>query len=259
MMQIRQIPLSQLTYLPSIGHGSPDTNDFIENLAADIKERGIKRPLIVRAVGDMFQVVAGLRRWKAAIIADLASVPADVRQLTDEEAYELAMMDNMAPVDMSYDLQPEPVDGEPDEDFSEFIAETARKIAEQTIDQTPTFAINEPLPPEFCELFKSDFEKAEIIEQCLKAMPKADPSLCEQDFDRFTAGLEDGRLHLEGHLYAVNSYLLIYIEAYLTPEDLGGVFSSEQWAEISDERRTALNEYARAVHPAIAKLLGMGD
>lgn len=257
MMQIRQIPLSQLTYLPSIGHGSPDANEFIDNLAADLKENGIKRPLIVRAVGDMFEVVAGLRRWKAAIIAGLAAVPAEVRQLTDEEAYELAMMDNMAPIDIPYDLSPEHT--EEDEDFSEFIAETARKIAEQTIEQTPTFALNEPLPPEFCKLFQHDFDKAEIIEQCLKAMPKADPVLCEQDFDRFTAGLEAGRLHLEGHLYAVNSYLLIYIEAYLTPKDLGSVFSAEQWGEISDSRRAALNEYAKAVHPAIAKLLGMDE
>tara|TARA_R110000868_G_scaffold359828_1_gene621762 strand:- start:199 stop:498 length:300 start_codon:yes stop_codon:yes gene_type:complete len=89
------IPLTQLKYCEFGDYAHVDTkNDYIEALAADIAADGIKKPLIVRPVGDLYEVVCGLKRWKAAIVAGLPSVPAEVRTLTDAEAAELSLQDN---------------------------------------------------------------------------------------------------------------------------------------------------------------------
>lgn len=89
------IPLNQLKYFELGDYAHVDTkNTYIEALAADIVAHGIKNPLIVRPVGEFYEVVCGLKRWKAAIVAGLPSVPADVRTLTDAEAAKLSLQDN---------------------------------------------------------------------------------------------------------------------------------------------------------------------
>lgn len=253
-MQIRQIPLSQLIHFPLTGMAS-HPNAYVDQLAEDIKERGIKRPLIVRPVGDMFQVVAGLARWKGAIIAGLETVPSDVRQLTDDEAVMLSIQDNMCPVDDVPDLSPMASHDASDAELARAIEESRVSLAAETAEQTPTFYLDVPLPVEYCELFRADFIREDMIRGATELHPKADPSVCEGDFDRFVKGLNSGRLHLEGHLYAVNYSLLANIEVYLTPGSQADAFGAARWNAMSEERRAEAISYAEMTHPIIVKAL----
>ncbi len=79
----------------------PFTQKRLEALAESIREQGLLQPLLVRPVLDGYQVVAGERRWRAAQLAGLQDVPVVVRNLTDDEAYELAVMENMQREDMA--------------------------------------------------------------------------------------------------------------------------------------------------------------
>lgn len=95
MAQVTNLPLAQLKYFRAGDLSHPEyTNDFIEALASDILANGIREPLIVRPVGDMYEVVSGLKRWKAAIVAGLKSVPAEIRTLSDADALRLASQSN---------------------------------------------------------------------------------------------------------------------------------------------------------------------
>jgi ParB family transcriptional regulator, chromosome partitioning protein len=74
----------------------------LEALAASLKERGVLQPVLVRPrPGGRYELVAGERRWRAARLAGLATVPALVRPREDGEALELALIENMAREDLS--------------------------------------------------------------------------------------------------------------------------------------------------------------
>ena len=74
----------------------------IEDLAASLREKGVLQPLLVRAVDeDMFEIIAGERRWRAAQAAMLHEVPVIVRTLDDREALELALIENLQREDLS--------------------------------------------------------------------------------------------------------------------------------------------------------------
>jgi ParB family transcriptional regulator, chromosome partitioning protein len=71
-------------------------------LAASLSERGMLQPVLVRPrPGGSYELIAGERRWRAAQIAGLKSVPALVRSREDWEALELALIENMAREDLS--------------------------------------------------------------------------------------------------------------------------------------------------------------
>lgn len=67
----------------------------IEELAESIRLHGVLQPLVVRPADGMFELVAGERRWRAARAAGLARVPAVVRDVSDEEAAVLALVENL--------------------------------------------------------------------------------------------------------------------------------------------------------------------
>ena len=76
----------------------------LEELAASIRERGLVQPLVVRPSMtdvDTFEIVAGERRWRAAQLANLHQVPVVVRELTDQEAVELAIIENVQREDLN--------------------------------------------------------------------------------------------------------------------------------------------------------------
>ncbi|MDW0116477.1 ParB/RepB/Spo0J family partition protein [Sporosarcina thermotolerans] len=73
----------------------------IQELSESIKEHGILQPIIVRKVGTMYEIVVGERRFRAAKIAGLKEIPAVVRQLTDEESMELAILENLQREDLT--------------------------------------------------------------------------------------------------------------------------------------------------------------
>ncbi len=74
----------------------------LEALAGSLRERGVLQPVLVRPVaGGTYELVAGERRWRAARIAGLQSVPALVRDRDDAEALEAALIENMAREDLN--------------------------------------------------------------------------------------------------------------------------------------------------------------
>jgi ParB family chromosome partitioning protein len=74
----------------------------LEELAASIRERGLVQPLVVRpASGDTYEIVAGERRWRAAQLANLHEVPVVVRSLSDQEAVEIAIIENVQREDLN--------------------------------------------------------------------------------------------------------------------------------------------------------------
>lgn len=69
--------------------------DNLEELAQSIKANGIVQPIVVRRKGAKFQLVAGERRWRAAQRAGLKSIPAIVKEVSDEKLLELALIENI--------------------------------------------------------------------------------------------------------------------------------------------------------------------
>jgi ParB family chromosome partitioning protein len=71
------------------------TAEALSDLADSIREQGIIQPLVVRPVGDYFELIAGERRWRAAEMAGLTEVPVIERNATDIEVLELALIENL--------------------------------------------------------------------------------------------------------------------------------------------------------------------
>ena len=97
-MSFKWISVSQLV-LPEKRLREKD--EAIDELAASMKEKGVLQPIIVRQKGDMFEVVAGERRVKAAMLAGLSEVPAVVRNFTDAEADVARLIENIQREDLS--------------------------------------------------------------------------------------------------------------------------------------------------------------
>jgi len=75
--------------------------DKIDELAVSIRSQGIIQPLVVRAKGTQFELIAGERRWRAALKAGLAQVPIVVREASDHEALQLALVENLQREDLN--------------------------------------------------------------------------------------------------------------------------------------------------------------
>jgi len=76
-------------------------SDGLEELAASIRANGIIQPIIVRRVGDSYQIVAGERRWRAARIAELEEVPVVVQDVADRAMLEVALIENIQREDLN--------------------------------------------------------------------------------------------------------------------------------------------------------------
>lgn len=239
MPNIIQIPLNQLKYFKPLGPQFKP-NEQVEAMAADIRKSGIRTPLIVRPVGDLFEVVCGLVRWKGAIVAGLATAPAEVRNLTDDEALELSMSDNIRElddIDFHFDS---------DDSFTDMTLSsgTARVVG--------PYKIDEPLGRGFCKLFSNDFS----IEEVKKILQTSDVDYrnLENDLSMFWAGLKNGRLHLEGSGYDCGQVLLCYIEAYLDPEKPDVAFrgpNQELWGQLTESERAEVAADAERLSPIV--------
>ena len=73
----------------------------LEEMAASVKEKGILTPLLVSKTESGYQLIAGERRWRAAQIAGLGTVPVIVREATPTEALELALIENLHRKDLN--------------------------------------------------------------------------------------------------------------------------------------------------------------
>ncbi|OOM11049.1 nucleoid occlusion protein [Clostridium saccharobutylicum] len=76
--------------------------DSIDELSKSIKQYGIIQPLTVRKMGEVFELVAGERRLRAAKLADLETVPCNVIDITDSESAEIALLENLQREDLNY-------------------------------------------------------------------------------------------------------------------------------------------------------------
>ncbi|MBO4326640.1 MAG: ParB/RepB/Spo0J family partition protein [Clostridia bacterium] len=73
----------------------------LEDLAESIKQHGMIQPIIVRQEGNSYRIIAGERRWRAAWIAGLKKVPVIIREVTDRELHELALIENIQREDLN--------------------------------------------------------------------------------------------------------------------------------------------------------------
>lgn len=76
-------------------------HEGLEQLAESIRAQGVLQPLVVRLAGSQYEIVAGERRWRAAQLAGLQSVPAIIRQITDEAAMACALIENIQREDLN--------------------------------------------------------------------------------------------------------------------------------------------------------------
>lgn len=97
---VRQVPLAEIEPNPFQPRRVFD-EDKLAELAASIRERGVVQPIVVRPLGEGYQLVAGERRWRAAALAGLPAVPAVVREVSDREALELALVENIQRQDLN--------------------------------------------------------------------------------------------------------------------------------------------------------------
>jgi ParB family transcriptional regulator, chromosome partitioning protein len=99
--ELRQIPVELIKPNPRQPRQEFDESALLA-LADSIRERGVLQPVLVRPVyGGTYELVAGERRWRAATLAGLESVPALVRPQDDAESLELALIENMAREDLN--------------------------------------------------------------------------------------------------------------------------------------------------------------
>ena len=78
--------------------------DNLDDLANSIRQNGVQQPLLVRphpTISGVYDLVAGERRWRASKLAEKSSAPCIVKRLTDEDALDLQMVENIQRADLS--------------------------------------------------------------------------------------------------------------------------------------------------------------
>ncbi len=103
--ELQQLPASEL----QPGKYQPRTRmdpGSLEELAASIKSQGVMQPILVRQIGGLFdakryEIIAGERRWRAAQIAGLSQVPCLVREIPDEAALAMSLIENIQREDLN--------------------------------------------------------------------------------------------------------------------------------------------------------------
>lgn len=98
--QIEKIALQKLIVNPFQPRKTFD-DETIEELAQSIKEHGIIQPIVVRTKGKKYEIVVGERRFRAAKLAKLDEIPAIVRNLTEDQMMELAILENLQREDLT--------------------------------------------------------------------------------------------------------------------------------------------------------------
>nr|WP_298055909.1 ParB/RepB/Spo0J family partition protein [uncultured Halomonas sp.] len=93
--RLERLPLGQLTR----GKYQPRRDiqpQALEELADSIRAQGVMQPIVVRPIGvDRYEIIAGERRWRAAQLAELDVIPAVIREVSDEVALALALIENI--------------------------------------------------------------------------------------------------------------------------------------------------------------------
>jgi len=91
----RQVPVARLTPMPGQPH-QPFNPAGLSSLAQSIAEHGVLEPILVRPIGSGgYQIIAGERRWRAAILAGLERIPAVIREMDDLTALQTALGEDL--------------------------------------------------------------------------------------------------------------------------------------------------------------------
>ncbi|QIZ78225.1 ParB/RepB/Spo0J family partition protein [Ferrimonas lipolytica] len=78
------------------------SHDALDELAASIKTQGVIQPIVVRQLsGDRYEIIAGERRWRAAQLAELTTVPCIIKQVDDNAAIAIALIENIQREDLN--------------------------------------------------------------------------------------------------------------------------------------------------------------
>jgi ParB family transcriptional regulator, chromosome partitioning protein len=97
----REIPVDQIERNPFQTRGSIDEN-ALKELSASIAATGVVQPVLVRPLADnRFQLIAGERRWLASKLAGKTTVPAILRHVSDEQAMEMTIVENLQRADLN--------------------------------------------------------------------------------------------------------------------------------------------------------------
>lgn len=99
--KLDEVPLGSIAPNPD----QPRTNfkkDELEELAASIEKDGLLQPILVRTVGpNSYQIIAGERRWQACKLVGLKTVPVRIKDVDDDQALELALVENVQRSDLN--------------------------------------------------------------------------------------------------------------------------------------------------------------
>jgi ParB family chromosome partitioning protein len=97
----REIPIDQIDRNPFQTRGHMDEG-LLAELAASITANGVVQPILVRPqAGGRFQLIAGERRWRASQLAGKTTIPAILRQVSDEQAMEITIVENLQRADLN--------------------------------------------------------------------------------------------------------------------------------------------------------------
>jgi ParB family transcriptional regulator, chromosome partitioning protein len=94
------VPLNQIRPNPNQPRLSFKDDSLVE-LSDSIKEKGLLQPILVRKIGQGYEIIAGERRFRACIMAGLSEVPAIVKDADDRESLEMALIENLQREDLN--------------------------------------------------------------------------------------------------------------------------------------------------------------
>jgi len=98
--RVKELELDRIDPNPGQPRGGFDTEQ-LEELASSIKRHGVLQPVIVRREGERYQLVVGERRLRASKIAGKSTIPAIVRDVTDENSLKYALLENLQREDLN--------------------------------------------------------------------------------------------------------------------------------------------------------------
>ncbi len=123
--------------------------EAIEEMSHSIKTFGVVQPIIVRVVGDEYELIAGERRWRAAIEAGLEKIPAVIRRSTEIDSLEIALIENLHRADLN-SIEEANAYQQLLEDFAITHEELSRRVGKSRVTITNTLRLLQ-LPPRIQE------------------------------------------------------------------------------------------------------------
>ncbi len=96
----RLVPIEHIDRNPRNPRRYFDESD-LQDLSSSIRQHGIVQPVVVRTIGDRFEIIAGERRWRAAQLSGLVEIPVIVRDVDDRTALEIAIVENVQRADLN--------------------------------------------------------------------------------------------------------------------------------------------------------------